>query len=79
MHDALAISTAIIAVAEEVHMKTIELVHQSGQSMWLDFISRSLIRSGQLKRMVEQGGLTGVSERHRPVRESPGVLPPLDE
>ena len=45
----------LIAVAEEVHMKTIELVHQSGQSMWLDFISRSLITSGQLKLMVEQG------------------------
>jgi transaldolase len=29
--------------------------------MWLDFISRSLIRSGQLKLMVEQGGLTGVT------------------
>jgi transaldolase len=42
-------------------MKTIELVHHSGQSMWLDFISRSLIRSGQLKLMVEQGGLTGVT------------------
>ena len=42
-------------------MKTIELVHQSGQSMWLDFISRSLITSGELGLMVEQGGLTGVT------------------
>ena len=42
-------------------MKPTELVRRHGQSIWLDFISRSLIRSGELKRMVEQDGLTGVT------------------
>ena len=30
-----------------------------GQSVWLDFISRQLIRSGELKRLVEEDGLRG--------------------
>jgi len=32
-----------------------------GQSVWLDYIGRSLIRSGELKRMVEEDGLRGVT------------------
>ena len=37
-----------------------ELLNQ-GQSVWLDFISRQLIRSGDLKRLVEEDGLRGVT------------------
>jgi transaldolase / glucose-6-phosphate isomerase len=32
-----------------------------GQSPWLDYIRRSLLSSGELKRMVEQDGITGVT------------------
>ena len=32
-----------------------------GQSLWLDFISRDLITSGQLKQLVEDDGLCGVT------------------
>jgi transaldolase / glucose-6-phosphate isomerase len=32
-----------------------------GQSPWLDYIRRSLLVSGELKRMVEQDGITGVT------------------
>jgi transaldolase / glucose-6-phosphate isomerase len=32
-----------------------------GQSVWLDFISRQLIRSGELKRLVEEDALRGVT------------------
>jgi transaldolase / glucose-6-phosphate isomerase len=32
-----------------------------GQSPWLDYIRRSLITSGELKRMVEHDGITGVT------------------
>src|SRR5579862_3919377 len=32
-----------------------------GQSVWLDYIRRSLITSGELKRMIEQDGLAGVT------------------
>jgi transaldolase/glucose-6-phosphate isomerase len=37
-----------------------ELLNQ-GQSVWLDFISRQVIQSGELKRLVEEDGLRGVT------------------
>jgi transaldolase/glucose-6-phosphate isomerase len=37
-----------------------ELMNQA-QSIWLDFISRQLICSGELKRLVEEDGLRGVT------------------
>jgi transaldolase len=42
-------------------MRTTEQLRRCGQSIWLDFISRGLIRSGELKEMVEHGELTGVT------------------
>ncbi len=32
-----------------------------GQSIWLDYIRRSLIESGELRRLVEEDGVTGVT------------------
>ena len=32
-----------------------------GQSIWLDYIQRSLITSGELKRLVDEDGLGGVT------------------
>src|ERR1700688_5092909 len=32
-----------------------------GQSIWLDYIRRSLMTSGELKRLIEQDGLGGVT------------------
>src|SRR3970282_1281011 len=37
-----------------------ELLKQ-GQSVWLDYIQRNLIRSGELKRLVEEDGIRGVT------------------
>jgi len=34
---------------------------QFGQSVWLDFLSRKLIRSGQLNSLIDNNGLTGVT------------------
>lgn len=34
-------------------------LREAGQSIWLDFIDRSLITSGELQRMIEEGWLTG--------------------
>ena len=42
-------------------MRTTERLRRCGQSIWLDFISRDLIRSGELKQMVEHDDLTGVT------------------
>src|SRR5271154_5199986 len=32
-----------------------------GQSVWLDYIRRSLMESGELKRLIEQDGLQGMT------------------
>src|ERR1700678_4247950 len=32
-----------------------------GQSVWLDYIRRSLISTGELKRLIEEDGLLGVT------------------
>lgn len=40
---------------------TIKQIHDFGQSIWLDFIGRQLIRSGQLKKLIEEDGLRGMT------------------
>ncbi len=36
-------------------------LRQQGQSIWLDYIRRSLIESGELKRLMEEKGVTGMT------------------
>jgi transaldolase len=36
-------------------------IQQFGQSIWLDYISRGMIHSGELKRLIEEDGLRGVT------------------
>src|ERR671936_3230961 len=36
-------------------------LNRYGQSVWLDYIRRSLIVSGELRRMVDEDGLRGVT------------------
>jgi transaldolase/glucose-6-phosphate isomerase len=36
-------------------------LREHGQSIWLDYIRRSLITSGELKRMIEEDGLAGIT------------------
>jgi transaldolase len=40
--------------------KLFELAEQ-GQSVWLDFITRDLVRSGELQRMIEEDGIRGMT------------------
>src|SRR5437660_12514065 len=42
-------------------MNPLKTLGQYGQSVWLDYIRRSLITSGELKRMIEEDGLGGVT------------------
>src|SRR5260370_523321 len=37
------------------------LLPKQGQSVWLDFIRRNLITSGELQRLIEQDGLRGIT------------------
>src|SRR5512137_120900 len=41
-------------------MNSIRALQMQGQSIWLDFISRSLLTSGELNRLIDQG-VTGVT------------------
>lgn len=36
-------------------------LNQAGQSVWLDFLSRDIIRSGELKRLVQEDSVCGVT------------------
>lgn len=42
-------------------MNPLKELGAQGQSIWLDFIRRNLLRNGDLKRMVEEDGLRGVT------------------
>jgi transaldolase len=39
----------------------VKQLHDFGQSIWLDFLDRKLIRSGQLKKLIEDDGLRGMT------------------
>jgi len=39
----------------------VKQIHDYGQSIWLDFIDRKIIFSGELKNLVEQDGVRGVT------------------
>lgn len=42
-------------------MSTLQSCHAHGQSIWLDFIRRQLIASGELGRLIDQDGIRGVT------------------
>jgi len=39
----------------------LRILHRLGQSPWLDFLSRDLVQSGELARLIESRGLRGVT------------------
>jgi transaldolase len=42
-------------------MDRLHQLHDAGQSIWLDFIDRTLLRSGELARRIERDALTGMT------------------
>lgn len=42
-------------------MNPLRTLNEFGQSVWLDFIQRKLLTGGELKRLVEEDGLAGVT------------------
>ena len=42
-------------------MDRLKQLHDAGQSIWLDFIDRTLLRSGELARRIERDSLTGMT------------------
>ena len=39
----------------------LQSLHDHGQSVWLDYLRRSLITSGELERLIEEDGLRGLT------------------
>jgi transaldolase/transaldolase/glucose-6-phosphate isomerase len=39
----------------------VKQIHSFGQSIWLDFIDRSIISSGNLKKLINEDGISGVT------------------
>jgi transaldolase len=42
-------------------MSTTEELHRLGQSIWLDFITRELLDSGQLRTYIDEYSVTGLT------------------
>src|SRR5512140_354102 len=42
-------------------MNKVQTLQQYGQSVWLDFIKRSLIASGELEKLIRDDGLRGMT------------------
>src|ERR1700757_3804153 len=52
-------TTAALSIPKEGN--SLRGLSDFGQSVWLDYIRRSLITSGELKRLIEEDGLAGVT------------------
>lgn len=50
-----------------------------GQSIWIDFIERKIIRSGELKKMIEEDGISGVTSNPAIFEEAIGQTDDYNE
>jgi transaldolase len=50
-----------------------------GQSVWLDFLSRQLLTSGHLARLIQEDGLAGVTSNPAIFKEAMADVPDYDE
>src|SRR5580765_1325798 len=42
-------------------MNPLKTLQEYGQSVWLDYIRRNLITTGELKRLIDEDGLRGIT------------------
>src|SRR5437764_13331397 len=59
-HSAWLVNNALNALRGN-HMKATQLLHNLGQSLWLDNITRDLLTSGTLKRYINELSVTGLT------------------
>jgi transaldolase len=55
-------------------MKPTAKLHESGQSLWLDNISREMLDSGQLQRYIDEYSVTGLTSNPS-IFDAPPVAP----
>ena len=51
----------MMKVSRAATMNPVRILHILGQSVWLDYIRRSFMTSGELRRMIAEDGLCGVT------------------
>ncbi len=56
-------------------MNPIIELNRHGQSVWLDYIRRNLITSGELQRLVEHGGISGITSNPAIFEKAIGASP----
>src|ERR1051326_4036510 len=54
-------SGAILKGAGTLAKNPLQQLHDAGQSIWLDYIRRSLITTGELDRMIAEDAITGIT------------------
>src|SRR5207245_9323697 len=54
-------------------------LRQAGQSVWLDYIHRNLLRSGELRRLTEEDGVSGVTSNPTIFEKAIAESPDYDE
>src|SRR5919206_3399232 len=42
-------------------MNRLQQLHAAGQSIWLDYIDRAMLRNGELERRIREDALTGMT------------------
>ena len=52
-----------VQVKAKPSVNPLRRLHDHGQAVWLDFLSRRFLAEGGLKKLVEQDGLTGVTSK----------------
>ncbi len=45
----------------EEHMNRLRALAEQGQAVWLDFLSRDIIKNGHLQHLIDQDGLAGIT------------------
>src|SRR5579864_422492 len=56
-----AVKEQIVKPIEDDGMNPLKQLEACGQSVWLDYLKRSLIESGELRTLIEHDGLKGVT------------------
>lgn len=54
-------TTLPASVSQQTGDNSLAAVLEQGQSIWLDYITRSLVRSGELQHLIEHGGVRGMT------------------
>ncbi len=61
------------------HKNPLRDLHRFGVSVWYDYVSRSLIQSGELKRLIEVDGVRGVTSNPTIFEKAIGGSPDYDD